>query len=500
MGGSTSWRGSHRSEPRLIFYPFGGAPISAGLHVVQINTQKLMAQPAGTWTITLKRRVLLEDGRLSDTDWLTAVSPGDWMTLGWSTGHGEEMVILGNVDHVERRRHGNGAGARVETFTISGRDFAKAYTDAQIITLPGAQFDTISDQILFTDALNVLSKSVQRGATPFDVVKIMASLLMRGGDLRGSGGLLYWRLPRSLPVSPSQPGQGALRDLQVSDVVQVLGNGLSPDNSPPLQGSLTLDVISANGFPDGQRVFDVLQSYANSLLNEMFFDLRPDASGALRPSLVIRERPFAYSTEVEWDDYEHGDFWPGLKTHHLDGRDLEMESLGRSDRQRLNLFLAISSPYHGGDPISAAISAGAHGGLDETSVPAMIRDSAERNGLRFMSGVSRYLDPTENPLAHGRWTRQLRDWYVENHRLLSGTLTATHLRPDMRIGERVRLDTGGEIITAYIEGVSHSWQRGREAAVRSSTTLTVTRGTTDPDLPRGIVEIEDVPDDVELSE
>ena len=116
------------------------------------------------------------------------------------------------------------------------------------------------------------------------------------------------------------------------------------------------------------------------------------------------------------------------------------------------------------------------------NIPIFNNASIAKHGVRRFQATTRYVpfpydtartQPTPDFIRlAARWLKKLHDWYGVAPREVSGTLETTRIFPEIRIGERVRVETDDGAITFYIEGVSHSYSYPGAG----KTTLTVTRG------------------------
>jgi hypothetical protein len=112
------------------------------------------------------------------------------------------------------------------------------------------------------------------------------------------------------------------------------------------------------------------------------------------------------------------------------------------------------------------------------SIPIWNLTSIEKHGLRKWQQGTSYLPissrerGTQFSQLAANWLRRIHDWYVVAPLELSGTLTTSRLRPEIRIGQRVRERRRDGTIFYYVEGVTNTYTYG----TAGRTMLTVTRG------------------------
>jgi hypothetical protein len=194
----------------------------------------------------------------------------------------------------------------------------------------------------------------------------------------------------------------------------------------------------------------------------------------MRPSFFLRERRFRTQ-----DDNQ---LWDTTRVHELDFSMVRGRQLAKGGAaNRYNYWLihggVLGSQY---DVQSLMQSLGTEP-YKPGSAPIVNLVSMEKHGIRPYVITSDYLplfvkekDGSTKNVAQlaANWLKRVHDWYGVAPYQLSGTLTTTYLRPDIRVGHRVREERVEGPITYYVEGVQHSWSYPGPG----STTLTVTHG------------------------
>ena len=491
-----TWRGTRTITWRVTLYRHRDpASLSHDLtpFCSNVRTHKALGEPAGAWSMTLKSQVLAHAGRIAsgpndrrELDWRDEIDDDDWIRIDVHDGR-RWTLWYGMVDSVRRQVSPGERGARIVSFSVAGRDFAKPLVENELVDLPFAPYDPVMAQGSFYDAVNALA-SMPEGATPGVVVGALFEYLMRGGGYRVPR-RRTWALPPSLPLR-TQYGPRDANDRQFSDMlVLALDTELEGAFSP-------LSILSMAN--QQSRTWDLLSACSNKILNEMYVDLVPtqtidpaimaDYFRALgeayevEPTLVLREKPFPAHPETTPDrpfsrmPSEHWQALPETAIHELD---FELDDMGRSHTDRFNYFLLES----GGNALIAKYIlalASAHAGGEDGfwgGMPAVDLASVEIHGWRKMEQSSTFIDVNAESFdPYVAWTRLLRDWYALGHRYLNGRVRVVYALPGVHIGERLRIVRREGEEHAYIEAVDHDLSVGSNGVQRGRTTLSLTRG------------------------
>jgi len=507
-----TFRGSRRAYISAVFYRHEGGEISASAHVVSFSQSKRLGEVAGRWSLRLKAGPVIGGpaaAAAGPRDWRAELPDDTWVIVqflapdaeGGATGGKpprETRTLIGLVESTTRVRSAGVNGAATVMFDVTGWDWAALVTRVEALSLPVAPFNgALNVGSLYNAAFGI---SGLKGRSPGIIVELLWQYFLRGATHRVYDPFL--EIPNSLPLPTVDKAAGVLsrnpRGRQFSDIV-----ALEMDD---LDGYMPEGNYLGSINQSGQRLGEILQRFGNPEMNELIFDLddwaptkggqRDDGVieviGSRRgqdvPVFKLRERPFPARDEITADRdawKRPSSRWRHLPTHDVDARDLTSDELTRSGAERCNFFLATWAGSMGVDRYSAALAALKEGGgtLGMSSVPAVDIPSIGRYGFRKLEVESRYVDAsTRGILTLRTWTHLLRDWYGRNHDFLSGSLRIGYLRPEVRIGQRVRVKyPEGGYVLAYVEGVEHTWRVGAGGAREGSTAITVTRGTVNVD-------------------
>jgi len=509
----SSWRGSHTGRLVAVIYrqrdDAQTPPLNLSPYLTGVQTAKSVDGAPGTFSATLKPDAGIALDVPDHVDWHAEIENGDWFRVLYDDGRSTWDVMIGTVDTVSVRLQ-SVQGADDPTWTLTGRDLTKCLVESQTLNLPHIGLATTLGIGSLLSALNFLSRINAR--TPGQVARALFRYFM-GAAPRPTRGT-FFRVPLNFPATFTAGPAPPVGRRQLSDVVDV--DGYVVDDLPGVTAAFgSLTSIPAQG----SQVWDTIRSYANTTLNECFIDLRPrptvtmrvrlastrsplayavpksgTRAGGVVPALIVRERPFNTvpgtaphrTTEAENSPFQQ------LPTTTIDTRDVVSLNLS-AGQERFNYFLvdagganlqqavtfALGSQF-GGGPV------GPKGMFD--GVPAIDLESVQRHGLRRMETTSTYINAVGDQIDVYRfWSRILRDWHMLAHTYLSGTITLAFGAPGIRAGERLILrGFGGHKdhkppLQFYVEGVQHQMRVTSQGVPVCSTTLTVTRGTRDPD-------------------
>lgn len=464
--------------------------------IVSASTRKTLAEPAGTFNVTLKPT----DRPGGDfVNLLGQISDDDWALVGATDSDGVDWIITtGLVDSLRRQRSGT-AGST--TYTLQGRDLGKVLIKTDLLDMPwlgtelGSGYRTAYVANLIINSIDPLDLS------PGRAVAALLEYGLAGGAYRGSA--QFWAVPESLafgPITGKPPVDPFIR--QASDVI---ATDIDPDTSGIMPSQITIPT----GIGTGGGLWAMLTQYANTLLNELHVDQIPESRAFVSPTAFaigpdgyskskqtvrLRQRPFPSITTLSsraGSDLGIGvtgsDTWRVLPANEFPETDLEAYDVGRSGAERFNWFSVDSAigPEVTQKAIYAMLQGQTPQGQWWDSIPAVFQTSIERHGLTRLQQATTYLTSAAQDgdmLIAREWTRLLRDWYAPNPVFLSGTATIAYLAPGVRVGERFRVRlTDGTVEEFYIEGVEHRFVKRPDGSAHGNTTLSITRGWSLPD-------------------
>lgn len=431
-------------------------------YVTGATTSKSFGAAAGSWTLNIKTLPGQPELLSQYAD------PEDvWVRLQAQINGQTYDLMIGLLDSIREVRTRGPDGKQTLTYAVSGSDFGRCLANLELFV----NFWPLSGPPIpqFVSYSAIAADLALPLGSPHEVIRGLLQMWL------GNNGTAekQWMLPSSLRGGPT--GARYLYDwLNLGNISTGLRGQLA--NDPTL---LSPDPLM------GRTLWDVMQEYSNNLLNELWVDLGfdPDLDNntsrldALRPAVFMRERPFpTIRSSRRWDS---------LRTLELAASDVKNHMIvsGDGGASRFNWWEVIPNGVSANPTEVQALMQqgdGMPGGI-----PIYNLDSMRKHGVRRYAQQSKYLelpagergDPSFIQYAI-RWTRIVHDWYVVAPFQYTGTITTTRMRPDARVGMKLReTRANGEVWTYYIEGVEHSYQYPGEG----ETQLTVTRGQKESD-------------------
>lgn len=492
-----NFRGSTTVRPVFIVYrqrdAAGSAPLNLGPYILSMQTSKQVSGTPGMWSVTLRVSGQVP-GTLPILDLEGEISPDDWVQIALTeNARGGRVwpIMLGLVDTLTVTRQ-SVDGAPVKVYTIAGRDVTKPLVETYITSAVTAGFNPVLNIAGLFNAITALEVAGSAEGPPDRVTVALLRFLM-GAEGRDAN-VAYWRVPKNLILLFAGGTPPDLNSRQFTDALNVNSYVQSLPGAIAVNGTF----LAKQGV--GNQVWDVLTSYANTPLNEMFIDwlpsrrenarspiayYAPDSAARLdfAPALVLRERPFYTLPGSVPHRGERNDPWADLPTTTLSPLDCDTISLTQGT-DLYNFFLMES----GGTslPFAQVVAQATQSGESAfEGIPAFDPDSIQIHGLRRMELSTNYVGTggAGDLEVFAGWTRLIRDWYAPNPDFWNGSVTSAWMLPGVRVGERLILTdafgVGRPPLQLYIEGVQHTLQMSN-GVPSHSTTLTVSRGAQDP--------------------
>jgi len=424
--------------------------------------------PFGSVTFMLKARkesfdFFYRQGKL----WTELLEQGDWWKVEIYKNDQVVELSFGIIDAVGHLVSAGG-GAVETVIQVSGRSYGFALTDTPVFFNP---YDVTIDQAAGINMTQILQ---QCAGSPDSIVKTIIRGFMGGINkplLLGG----YIEVPLGLSVGPLPQKWIAFLD----DSSVLVGGGVQDE----LRGiTLITNLINPSS---GGSVWDMVKSWSNPVLNEVFIDSSPLRS-LLGPKvkLIMREKPFVNLVDNKLSP------WFKLTTWEVDARLVEQLSLTKG-ANRINYVMLTGDLA----PVLQQNALGVY-------LPVSNGSSVDKYGLKRIEESTIYFDGEAAQVA-GQLKPQppmsiayreqlflLVCWNMLNHRYWSGTITIGEMRPEIRKGEKIRLSNAylaelpgfprdlllkGLDMTFYVESVQHNWSEG-DGSPTSNTVLTVSRG------------------------
>lgn len=446
--------------------------------VINIQTFKHVGQPAGTFSMLMVPR---------QENYLHTLEANDVLIVELDNGLGESDVIsIFLIDAVRRRKRAESNFSTTKKIVVTGRDLGKVLVETSVFvdSAPGF-FATDLLKLIREFNLAVPGGKLGFTALPHQVVpsliKAFASMQLHGelppSELRKNPALqnvLGGNKPLQQFVFPGDVGTNMIDTFDLTDtshggyVEQTMG--ALANFTPPKDGSVTL--------------WGMIDQFANRLVNEMFFDLRPvkaderptDTAKKKTGELGSQRRKYRFSLVMRQQPFDL-DAWNKLKTHVVQDHEVLEDDTGKSSHNIVNAFRVWL--FNHGIP-----------SLADQGWPSIYNlESIARHGLKRYEPQSVYPWPDHSSAQNqnnskgeaarqsgfstaNQYLERIITWNAANEEYFEGTMTM-RLRPGIRVGEKILFNSDdGDSIEFYIEAVSHNFNYPGT----STTTLTLTHG------------------------
>lgn len=452
----------HGDDPVVIY----GQPLGLNLNgqtgndktpsITSVTTQKDIGSASGSFQINLK------PSRTSEI-LFDKIVDDDWIDIVFYKGDKGYHVMRGLVDEISRSRGVSGNGATTTTFSILGRDFGKIWESTPIWFSPYAN-DLVTQAASLEIFKGLPTTFHSPGKAPIFFLKEFIEKFTTVGGVN-------WAPPPGIPGIISTTFTG-----NVNFHESALGGSSFFQNLPARKA------FNPNAMNPQGMCWDLAKEYSDPAFTELYVDLLP-ANGPFSPRLslgepmspletqmtvVLRDKPFP--VVLSHVPFGYKQRWEQLPVHTVNRQEITSDNVSRSGYERYNSFYVT--------PRVVQEQVGSY--ALNMLAPLMDKESIKRHGIRRLDVQSNVTpdDLDYNQLA--KFQRQiLRDWYCMNPYLLSGTIPLGHGRPDIKIGNRLKIPgtalspteiEGDE--SYYVESVTNTWTAG--SGMR--TTAGVTRG------------------------
>ena len=437
---------SHRDDvivgPRpYTLYFSGKSERDVKASVVSLATDKTLGGTAGTFTVELKDPTGTLMDSLVDDDWIdiSVNMNGQWF-----------HVLRGIIETFRLNTSTSGKGATTRTVVITGKDFGAIFEKTTV------WFNQYGGENLAAMETKEIFRS--KNAVNLTVDEVVKSILY--GFI---GKLTSLRPPRSNWLPPSHiPGaKDTLEEM-------ILFSGANFTDNPH-----RVSVAPTLMDPQGQGLWALAQEWSDPQVCELFCDLVDVTGNQLAPGventlettrmgIIFRDRPFvtAFGGPTDAQPYFK------LPLVELAPQAITQQSVGKGGLERFNAYFASPQAIMQ----LSATKLDLHGPLWDLA-------DVNRHGMRSMTVDSRYVSNGAGANQLFTMSKTYRQIVMNHHclnpYLLSGTIALAMLRPDIRVGTRLRVKgrDPSEDVTYYVEQVSHSWRLNA-----GTTSLGVTRG------------------------
>jgi len=460
---------------------------------ISVSTSDAKGSPNGSCSIVLK---------MGDINYLTAVAPGDYFTVNlvhqeakaielYSRILGDRGAGPANINNFDDGFKGvfrvqsvhktvtmDGKGAKTVLVNITGYSFVEMNNVIYFNPYLVSQGEKNNDVLFLTQLSSQWNKIIGLKNNNNSVQDLMVLLVQvflgRGFNEAGrqlKGGLnrtennLYL-LPQGLGALMGHPTAKYAADLiNIVCGIQKYTIGDSRDESEILNPKLTQNgrIFTTGNKVRGVsyakpeywnqiKVWDILQSYLNNVVNEMYTTFRPDpVTGNIMPTLVIRQKPFTSAkyaktkTKVLATPFKSLPRWIPAKDEVLSYK------VGRDEAARINFVQVFGR--------SQALMGGSNADIDQQIAMgnySIDREDIKRSGLRPFITTSNFdyagANVNDRLSQAPLWADLVGDWIIGGHLKMSGECQLLGVENPLAVGDNFQFDG----IVYHIEGVQHT--------------------------------------------
>lgn len=234
--------------------------------------------------------------------------------------------------------------------------------------------------------------------------------------------------------------------------------------------------------------WQILLDNSNPALNEMYNEIDWSSNG---PALTLynRIKPFSYKKQSTSDVVNNlRSFFYNVKTHIINPLLVQSVNAGTNWRDKYN-FIELKPQFQEFNIIA---------NWTKQKTQEADQNAFNREGFRpLIVGIKQIpfdfekSTPIWNNLT--AWTKLMREWYFDTHKLLNGTLVMRGSTEYIAVGNNIKFDAGlinptpnvnkatsnkkvNQYVLAHIENVSHSFFVDEEGARQYVTTIQFVRG------------------------
>lgn len=211
----------------------------------------------------------------------------------------------------------------------------------------------------------------------------------------------------------------------------------------PLQGNKEVVIENWNN----QTAWSILQSYTNSILNEMYTTYRVGPDNRIHPTVVVRQKPFTTEHFKPPQGFNVTRFFQ-LPRWKISANLLYDLQTSKNDAARFNFVQVFTRQLADTAPQDMA---------QQTALGNFVTDEGDiqRNGLRPFVVASNFDWPVKDrnkKIRAKEWAQIISDWIIDGHLKESGVLTFQGIQDPVAVGDNIEFDN----IVYHIEAISHT--------------------------------------------
>jgi hypothetical protein len=484
--------------------------IISTVSLISINTSKSKSQPNGTFQMVLA----------PTKNWVSAITAGSWCVLLMSnepitekdikkSADAKKVKMIGKIESVRADVSVGEDGSKQTRYLVSGVDWGYVfnniiYIDNRIQDSNEPQTQGQNVAIAIRNMLFGKDGVPERFDTPSNIRSIvnvfgqgLKGLTETGKDINRLANAVYdFIIPEEMSnyfnfIGPDGKKATARKINQIMTLIHGrLRDYDKYDGFVESEGYL--DPFSFQG---SHTFWQVLLDNSNPTLNEMYCDLRWENNNSLRLALYNRIKPFSLKGKAGDDTVnELKSFFQNIRMTSIDTSHVMSINVGTNWRDKYN-FVEIKPVFQ-----EFAVFAGWYKQNAQQSDPIAF----QREGFRPIIINTKQFPLRQNAnagLAAGEvdfnrlalWSKILKEWYFDTHKMLNGTLTIIGQSEYIAVGDNIKFSADlvnptpnlnletlnrkkNQSVLAQVESVSHSFGVRPDGARTYTTTIQFVRG------------------------
>lgn len=475
------------------------------LSCISINTNKTKSNPQGSFQLVLAPM----------KNWVSTITPGSWCVLLMSNkpidakdlkkADPQKVKMVGKIESVRVETSMGEDGARRTQYMVTGVDWGYIfnniiYIDNNIGAANDPKTQGQGVAIAIQKALfgaNGVPKAFDTASNLRSIINIFGQNLkgftQQGNDINRLAKSAYdFRIPKEMvdyfhfigPTASSSKSQ------QLNKILTLFhGSLVGPDKYS--NKSESIGFINSFSLQGTHSYWQVLLENSNPALNEMLCDLKWEKNG-VRLALYNRIRPFSFKGfNPSAGSANHlKSYFQYLKTTLIDDVDIISVNAGTNWRDKYN-FIEIKPQIQ-----DFEIFANWYKQKVQVSDPKAF----QREGFRPLIVETKQFPGGGNSVtgyanfdALSSWTKLMKEWYFDTHRMLNGTIIMVGQNNYIGVGENIKFNAdlvnptpnmnstafknkSNAYILGHVESVSHSFTVKPDGARTYITTVQFVRG------------------------
>lgn len=422
--------------------------------IIACSVNKSKGLPSATFNLILKENI----------EYINKLKPGTWVliylddevNLDLEKYEGNKgLKIFGNIDRISKNKTVLGNGAVQVAYNIVGRDFGKFFEKSEFFYDPYVADIRAKEMILYG------YYGIDYAGTPADFVEKYLDIFLGHDDKYKMLHVLH--IP-PLVASTLQKGLPRAKGSALA-FYDLLKRKIDKENIKGYAPKRDIGKITSDS------LWGMLQNSTNTMLNELFLDLKPSSAKAtnkefssLLPSLIMRPIPMTLNELLKITP----------KPIEIFEEDITQDDLGLSDNEKYNylVFTPTNLYQKGFTWLQAA----------EGYLPKINRESLIRYGLYKIDRTTDFgvistgeKKDKKEEINHNilrEWADRLEEYWFNYWKFHTGTIELKGIS-NFQVGEMIKIPE--RKMMYMVESYEYVWQFGQSV----STVLTLTHGMSD---------------------